>query len=56
MISSANVIQGGPAFTEHAFEVSGNHDEAGANCIRRFVNFFVSQLPRLYSISSTFSP
>ena len=45
VINSANVMQGGPAFTENAFEVTGNHDEAGAHCIRRFVNFFVSQIP-----------
>ena len=45
VIDSANVMQGGLAFTEHAFEVPGNHDEAGTHCIRRFVNFFVSQLP-----------
>jgi len=42
VINSANVMQGGPAFTENAFEVTGNHDEAGAHCIRRFVNFFSS--------------
>lgn len=45
VISSANVMQGGPAFTENAFEVTGNHDEAGSQCIRRFVGFFVSQIP-----------
>jgi len=60
-IDSANVIQGGPAFTNNAFEVTGNHDEAGTYCIRRFVNYFVSQiLPNifrrpLHSYSSTFS-
>ncbi|KAK1736308.1 hypothetical protein QTG54_012908 [Skeletonema marinoi] len=42
VIDSANVLQGGPAFTNNAFEVTGNHDEAGTHCIRRFVNYFDS--------------
>jgi len=42
VINYANVMQGGTAFTNNAFEVTGSHDEAGSNCIRRFVNFIVS--------------